>query len=33
VNVTMPEAKMVRRSVERDSDGRIISITEQRIDD
>ena len=33
VNVTMPEAKMVRRSVERDSDGRIISITEQRIDE
>jgi len=31
VNVTMPEAKMVRRSVQRDEDGRIISITEQRI--
>jgi hypothetical protein len=33
VNVTMPEAKMVRRSVQRDSDGRIISITEQRIEE
>jgi hypothetical protein len=33
VNVTIPEAKMVRRSVERDADGRIISITEQRIEE
>ena len=33
VNVTMPEAKMVRRSVQRDEDGRIISITEQRIEE
>jgi len=33
VNVTMPEAKMVRRSVQRDEDGRIISITEERVDD
>jgi HK97 family phage portal protein len=32
VNVTMPEAKMVRRSVQRDDDGRIVSITEERVD-
>jgi hypothetical protein len=33
VNVTMPEAKMVRRSVQRDEDGRIVSITEERVDE
>ena len=32
VNVTMPEAKIVRRSVERDSDGRISSIIEERVE-